>query len=165
MVDFASVLEISATDFVLLVVFVYVIYRLFFKKSPEPIPSSTVKMVAPMKKQDMTIQQLKKYNGIDDDHICFAILGDIYDVTRGRDFYGPGSAYENLAGHDATRSLATMDVKAVKEGYDDHSGLTADDLEEAKGWAETLKFKYPIVGRLLKPGEEPKDYGDEVAKL
>lgn len=47
----------------------------------------------------------------------------VYDVTRGHSFYGPGGAYGNLAGHDATRALAKMDVKAVSDEWDDHAGL------------------------------------------
>uniref|UniRef100_A0A914E8W8 Cytochrome b5 heme-binding domain-containing protein n=1 Tax=Acrobeloides nanus TaxID=290746 RepID=A0A914E8W8_9BILA len=113
----------------------------------------------------MTVEELKVYNGTDNEHICMAVLGKIYDVTRGRDFYGPGSAYENLAGHDATRALANMDVKLVKDNYDDTSDLTPSELEEVKEWAERLSFKYPVVGQLLKPDEKPQDYGDQLAEL
>uniref|UniRef100_A0A915MNP2 Thioredoxin domain-containing protein n=1 Tax=Meloidogyne javanica TaxID=6303 RepID=A0A915MNP2_MELJA len=58
-----------------------------------------------------------------------------------------------LAGHDATRALGRMNIKLVKDEYDDHSEMTADDLEEAKEWEQRLSFKYPLVGRLLAPGE------------
>uniref|UniRef100_A0A914YKI1 Cytochrome b5 heme-binding domain-containing protein n=1 Tax=Panagrolaimus superbus TaxID=310955 RepID=A0A914YKI1_9BILA len=161
--DFAGVLELGYFDILCIVLLFYVVYRLFFKAAPELPPPP--KMAPPMKKQDMTVEELKKYNGIDDEHICLAVLGDIYDVTRGKNFYGPGSAYEPLAGHDATRALANMDVRMVKNEYDDISDLTAVDKDEAKNWADSFKFKYPIVGRLLAPGEKPKDYNDELASL
>ncbi|KAE9554698.1 hypothetical protein FO519_002108 [Halicephalobus sp. NKZ332] len=163
MVDLGSVLEVSYVDVLLIALLCYVIYRMFFKKE-EPLPPPP-KLPPAIKKQDLTTEELKKYNGVEDEHICIAVLGTIYDVTRGKTFYGPGSAYENLAGHDATRALANMDVKMVKDEYDDLSDLTAVDLDEAKGWADNFKFKYPVVGRLLKPGEKPNDYGDELAKL
>ena len=31
-----------------------------------------------------------------------ACLGDIYDVTKGKDFYGPGGPYNNFAGRCAS---------------------------------------------------------------
>lgn len=40
-----------------------------------------------------------------------ACLGDIYDVTKGSDFYGPEGPYNNFAGrcalYDGTRSACT----------------------------------------------------------
>lgn len=194
--DFAGVLELGYFDILCIVLLFYVVYRLFFKKAPELPPPP--KMAPPMKKQDMSVEELKKYNGVEDEHICLAVLGNvsfirfykdtlvnnyfqIYDVTRGKNFYGPGSAYEPLAGHDATRALANMDVRMVKDEYDDISDLSAVDKDEAKNWADSFKclfklshylriiysflVKYPIVGRLLAPEEKPKDYNDELASL
>ncbi|KAF7636887.1 Cytochrome b5 heme-binding domain-containing protein [Meloidogyne graminicola] len=157
MTSVAGLFEVTAIDIVLLVLFIYVVYKLFFKKY-EVIEPPTQEKVEPLEKRDMTIEQLKRYNGVDDEHICFALLGNIYDVTKGKDFYGPQAAYGVLAGHDATRALGTMNLKLVKDGYDDHSGMTADDLEEAKEWEHRLScVKYPLVGRLLPPEEEEKE--------
>ena len=50
---------------------------------PPPLPR--------MKKKDMTLTELKKYDGSDPDgRVCVAVLGKIYDVTKGKRFYGPG---------------------------------------------------------------------------
>jgi hypothetical protein len=46
-----------------------------------------------------------------------------------------------LAGHDATRALAKMDIKLVKDEYDDLTGLNDDDLEEAKEWEQRMACK------------------------
>uniref|UniRef100_A0A915CXK7 Cytochrome b5 heme-binding domain-containing protein n=1 Tax=Ditylenchus dipsaci TaxID=166011 RepID=A0A915CXK7_9BILA len=123
---------------------------------PPPVPQ-----IPPLKKQDMTVEQLKKYNGVEDEHICFALLGKIYDVTKGRDFYGVDGAYGALAGHDATRALGTMNIKLVKDEWDDTSDLSPTDLEDAKDWAERMEMKYPVVGRLLAPGEEASVYEEQ----
>uniref|UniRef100_A0A7E4ZWT9 Cytochrome b5 heme-binding domain-containing protein n=1 Tax=Panagrellus redivivus TaxID=6233 RepID=A0A7E4ZWT9_PANRE len=163
MVEIGSVLEISYFDIALLVVLVYVVYRMFLKKA-DPLPPPP-KRVPPLPKQDMTVEQLRKYNGTDDEHICIALLGEIFDVTRGKNFYGPDTAYAPLAGHDATRALANMDLKLVQEEYDDPSTLSEVDKDEAKNWADTFRVKYPVVGRLLAPGEEPKDYKGEEATM
>lgn len=69
------------------------------------------------------------------------LILQIYDVTRGKSFYGPDSAYESLAGHDATRSFALFDVKAVKDEYDDLSGLNESDLSDALEWEEKFRGK------------------------
>jgi hypothetical protein len=52
-----------------------------------------------------------------------------------------------LAGHDATRALAKMDIKLVKDGYDDHSGLNNEDLEEAKEWEQRLACSFVFGGK------------------
>ena len=47
-----------------------------------------------MKKQDMTNAQLLQYDGSNaDGRICVAVNGKIFDVTRGKRFYGPGTLY------------------------------------------------------------------------
>uniref|UniRef100_A0A0K0G1R1 Cytochrome b5 heme-binding domain-containing protein n=1 Tax=Strongyloides venezuelensis TaxID=75913 RepID=A0A0K0G1R1_STRVS len=135
---------------------------MFIRKEPEiPMP----KIIPPLKKQDLTLEELKKYNGKDDEHICFAILGKILDVSKSPNFYGPGGPYGSLCGHDATRALATMDPKNVKDEYDDISDLTDGEKETAKDWLDKLSMKYPTVGRLLADGEKPNDYGDQVSKV
>ncbi|KAH7731469.1 VEM-1 protein [Aphelenchoides avenae] len=159
----SSLFEVGATDIVIIVLAAYVIYRLFFKRA-DPVPPPP-KRIPPLKKQDMTLEELRKYDGVQDEHILLALLGNIYDVSRGRDFYGPEGPYGPLAGHDATRAFATFDHKNVKEDYDDISDLTASDLEDAKEWVEKLAYKYPVVGKLIRPGEERTDYGDAMAVI
>jgi hypothetical protein len=99
MVSFAGLFEVTAignyqhiidtipfkvnfhSDFVLLVLFVYVVYKLFFKKR-EIVELPMQKQVEPLKKQDLTVEQLKQYNGVDDEHICMAICGKVIDEMR-----------------------------------------------------------------------------------
>lgn len=84
-----------------------------------------------------------------------AVRGRIFDVSRGRNFYGPGGPYSNFAGRDASRGLAN--------GSFDEDMLTADlnaplfdlstfdrDQEEAlMGWEERFSEKYDVVGKLV----------------
>ena len=50
---------------------------------PPPLP--------PLKKQDMTLIQLKQYDGTGEEgRVCVAVNGKVYDVTKGKRFYGPG---------------------------------------------------------------------------
>ena len=50
-----------------------------------------------MKKKDMTLTELKKHDGSDPEgRVCVAVLGKIYDVTKGKKFYGPGKKRAKL---------------------------------------------------------------------
>lgn len=56
----------------------------------------------------MTDDELKAYDGSDPAKpIYLAINGTIYDVSNGRNFYGPGGSYHFFAGADASRSFIT----------------------------------------------------------
>lgn len=47
-------------------------------------------MPPPLEKHDMTLDELKQYDGKGTDgRVCIAIMGKIFDCTRGRKFYGP----------------------------------------------------------------------------
>lgn len=114
----------------------------------------------------MTLSELKKFDGVQDEHILFGLNGTIYDVSRGRSFYGPGGPYGTLAGRDATRALGTMDAKAVRDEWDDCADLKPDERESADEWEASFKYKYPTVGKLVKTHAEKTVYGEgEMSKV
>merc|ERR1711939_717234 len=87
--------------------------------------------------------------------VFLAVRGKVYDVTSGRNFYGPGGPYENFAGRDATRGLAcqsfdedmlTKDLDGPLDPCDD---LPPEQLENLKGWIERFDEKYLVVGKLV----------------
>merc|ERR1719447_1685079 len=142
---------------------VYLIYQILFS-SREPTPVEPEKPMPPMKKQDMTLQQLRVYDGESeacDGSICVAVNGKIFDVTRGKRFYGPGGPYSGFAGRDASRGLATFSVEPVSDDYDDLSDLKPSEMEQVQEWELQFSEKYDLVGKLLKPGEESRSYSDE----
>lgn len=78
----------------------------------------------------------------------------MFDVSSGRQFYGPSGPYSNFAGHDASRGLALNSfdfdvIKSFGEGIDDLEGLNKEEQEALDGWEEHFKKKYPIVGDLV----------------
>jgi len=106
----------------------------------------------------MTLDELKNYDGKGaDKRICIAILGKVYDCTKGHRFYGPGGPYAPLAGHDATRALAHFDVEAVKEEWDDVSDLTPYQMSSVNEWKEQFSERYDYVGRLVRDSSEKQD--------
>lgn len=58
--------------------------------------------------------------------------------------------------------MATFSVTSSdKPEYDDLSDLTPMEMESVREWEAQFKEKYILVGRLLKPGEQPTNYSDE----
>ncbi|CAJ0941425.1 unnamed protein product, partial [Mesorhabditis belari] len=165
MVEFGSLLEISAWDFVLLSILAVLVYRWWKRQNTPDVERPVVPKIPPTEMMDLTIEELLKYNGTTDPHIFFALNGTIFDVTRGANFYGPDGPYGALAGHDATRSLATMDTKAVKTEWDNCDDLTPSERDSANEWEASFKFKYPTVGKLVKSQEEKKDYEGKIAGI
>merc|ERR1712083_456391 len=136
---------------------------ILFQKDEEPVFNPEPPM-PPMKKQDMTLQQLRQYDGVSESNagrICVAVNGKIFDVTKGKRFYGPGGPYSGFAGRDASRGLATFSVEPVSDEYDDLSDLKPSEMEQVQEWELQFSEKYELVGRLLKPGEEGRSYSDE----
>ncbi|KAM9329517.1 membrane-associated progesterone receptor component 2 [Gastrophryne carolinensis] len=116
-----------------------------------------------MKRRDFSVQQLLEYDGVRNPRILLAINGKVFDVTKGRKYYGPDGLYGRFAGRDASRGLATfcIEKEALRDEYDDLSDLNAVQMESVREWEMQFKEKYECVGRLLKPGEEPSEYTDE----
>jgi len=95
----------------------------FYNKSLNSHPSN----LQTLNEQDLktfTLDQLKKYNGNDDNlPVYLAYQGLVYDVSAGRKFYKKGGSYHYLAGKDSTTEL----------------NLVGGDI---------IKRKYPVIGKL-----------------
>ena len=117
--------------------------RFFAKKDapPPPLPEAEAR--------DYTLAELSEYDGSDPGKpLLLAIRGQVYDVGRGRDFYGPGGPYGMFAGKDCTRALAKVafDPELFTGDLD---GLGRDELDKLEEWIEVFEGKYRRVGRLL----------------
>ncbi|XP_045203961.2 membrane-associated progesterone receptor component 1-like [Mercenaria mercenaria] len=160
---FMSELLSSPLNLALLGVCGFLLYKIIMgQKKQEPAPPREPELPK-LKKQDMTLEQLREFDGKGPDgRILLAANGKVFDVTRGKRFYGPGGPYGLFAGRDASRALATFSMTddVFRNEYDDLSDLTSMQMESVREWEMQFTEKYDYVGRLLKPGEQPRDYSD-----
>ena len=74
----------------------------------------------------ITPEELKKYDGTEGSPgLYIAILGQVFDVSKGKDHYGPGGGYSFFAGKDGSRAFVTGEFN--EEGLiDDLTGLDTE---------------------------------------
>lgn len=134
-----------------LAVALYTIYTMLRPSPPPALPREPPATVF----RTFNPRTLLPYNGTDGMPVYLAVRGRVFDVTAGRNFYGPGGPYANFAGRDATRGLACqsfdeeMLTKDLGGPLDKLEGLSSDELENLRGWEERFTSKYLVVGKLV----------------
>lgn len=77
-----------------------------------------------------------------------AILGRVYDVDKGDQYYGPKGGYNFFTGCDGSKAFITGDF--TDNGLtDDISELSPTQLIELTDWAEFYNKDYNYVGKLI----------------
>ncbi|KAL3858434.1 hypothetical protein ACJMK2_013105 [Sinanodonta woodiana] len=93
----------------------------------------------------LTKAELAKHTGEDGGTIYLAILGKVFDVTKGRQHYGPAGSYSFFTGKDASRAFVSGDF--TSQGLtDDVSGLSWNDVLGLTEWVEFYKKDYTHIG-------------------
>eukprot|EP00930_Biecheleria_cincta_P079304 TRINITY_DN67097_c0_g1_i1.p1 TRINITY_DN67097_c0_g1~~TRINITY_DN67097_c0_g1_i1.p1 ORF type:complete len:186 (+),score=24.24 TRINITY_DN67097_c0_g1_i1:32-559(+) len=106
-----------------------------------------------LESREWRVGELQAYDGGDAEKpILIGVNGDVFNVWRGRDFYGADGPYNEFAGRDATRLLAKH---IVDPSEDDHQPLTTSEREEMQNWKDYFKHKYEHVGTLVKQDGTP----------
>lgn len=152
----------SPLNLVLVTIITVLVYKIF-RSRQQPAVAPPPEPELPRLRKDFTVAELKAFDGTQPDgRVLVAVNGTVYDVTKGKRFYGPGGPYAAFGGRDASRGLATFSVTSNdKDEYDDLSDLSPMEMESVREWEMQFKEKYVLVGRLLKPGEQPTSYSDE----
>lgn len=93
---------------------------------------------------EITLEELRGYTGADVTRpILLAVRGKIFDVSRGRDFYGPGGGYNLFAGHECACALAKMSLQ-TEDLHGDLSGVTPEQLGYLREWEDKFNEKYTV---------------------
>ncbi|CAG8002172.1 unnamed protein product [Penicillium salamii] len=153
----AEVMTIATPiNFILGSLFIVLLYWHFRPKAPIDLPRGPPPTVF----KTYTPKTLIEFNGEDNRPVYLAVRGRIFDVSPGRNFYGPGGPYENFAGRDASRGLAhqsfdeDMLTKDLDAPLDDLKDLDAEQLENLQSWEDRFSEKYLVVGKLVAVGDE-----------
>ncbi|KOB73978.1 putative cytochrome b5 domain containing 2, partial [Operophtera brumata] len=62
--------------------------------------------------------QLSNYNGLVEDKLYLAVLGSVFDVSKGAKYYAKGGSYHYFVGKDGSRALVTGDFTDESENKD-----------------------------------------------
>ncbi|KAJ2028429.1 steroid binding [Coemansia sp. RSA 376] len=120
-----------------------------------------------MSSQKFTLRELQAYTGLrKGERILLGLNGNVYDVSAGASFYGPGNGYSVFAGRDSTVGLAKGSLLRSNMPGPGDAPTTLDKLSETEkkavlDWEEKLKKKYPVVGMLVKESPEKEDQEEE----
>jgi membrane-associated progesterone receptor component len=134
----------------------------YLRLRPKTIPTLS-KPDPPIVFRTFTPLSLLENDGTKGKPIYFAVRGRVFDVTPGKNFYGPGGPYSTFAGHDASRGLAlgsfdsvhlTKDLEGPLDKLDD---LTDYQKEALGDWESKFLAKYLTVGKLVSVADEAKE--------
>jgi membrane-associated progesterone receptor component len=146
-------------NIILVAVLVYTAYALLKPSPPAALPKEEPAVVF----KNFTPQTLLPFNGEGGAPVYLAVRGRVFDVTKGRNFYGPGGPYANFAGRDASRGLAKgsfdedMLTKDLEGPLDTLTDLGPDELEALQGWEDRFLEKYLVVGKLVAAADLGKE--------
>ena len=89
-----------------------------------------------------------KYDGKDPSlPIYLAIRGVIFDVTKGKDYYGPDGVYP-FAGRECARALAKMSTD-ITDCTADVQDCSLAEMDTLRDWEARFQSKYIIVGKVV----------------
>lgn len=80
-------------------------------------------------------------------HACVSLLAP-YKRNR---VLSPAGIYP-FAGHEVARAFALTSTE-LSDCTDNLEGLGAMELDNLKEWEGKFNWKYPVVGKLIKPGK------------
>jgi len=116
--------------------------------SPKTIMQPPRGDLDPPKHDPLTLAALAAFDGSDASKpIYVSIKGDVFDVTRKRDVYGPGGSYNIFAGRDGSRGLGLSSLK-LEDAVPDYSALAENERKVLDDWHAFFTKRYNVVGRV-----------------
>lgn len=110
----------SPLNLVLIAVIVYLVYKIVKSNFESDVEVPPPPPQLPKIRKDLTVSELKKYDGTQPDgRVLLAVNCVIFDVTKGKKFYGPGKCYTYLATNFILKlCLLKLEYKSVSKGQD-----------------------------------------------
>ncbi|KAH8408957.1 hypothetical protein KR009_004545 [Drosophila setifemur] len=109
-----------------------------------------------------TPAELAKFDGEEGRPIYLALLGSVFDVTRGIKHYGAGCSYNFFVGRDASVSFISGEFETYDpKTADDVLALKPDDLIGLANWRDFYQKDYVYMGKLI--GRFYNEQGDRTA--
>ncbi|KAK7208514.1 cytochrome b5, partial [Myxozyma melibiosi] len=143
----------------LIFVCVYLVYRTIFPSLASDHDHVRAKEAAltrsePIVFSTFTPKTLAPHNGTDQPRVLMGIRGRVYDVSAGRNFYGPGGPYSNFAGRDASRGLAKGSFEEdmltdIDKPLDKLEDLMPEEINALNDWESHFRGKYILCGELI----------------
>lgn len=107
--------------------------------------------------RNFTVGQLAYFDGKkdkdgDDKPVYLSLNGIVFDVSEGRNFYGPEGPYELFAGHECGVALAKMSFDTeFLDNLDAVDDLKHGEKMELENWIDKFTHYrcYPVMGRLI----------------
>lgn len=98
--------------------------------------------------REYTVDELFENDGRNGKPIWLSAKGEIFDVTKGADFYGPEGGYSLMAGRDASRSLSLVSLERKDIENNRLDDLSAADIMTLDQWRMNFHTKYTCLGTL-----------------
>lgn len=145
-----------------ILVIIFLLYLKFCKRTKKEDESSSESEEEVIKEREVTLNELKKYNGKDNEHKkCWvSVRGKVYDVTKSG-FYGVGGPYNIFAGHDCSICLAKNSFDPSLLDKFDLSALKFAENETIDGYIQQFELKYDCIGWLKEYKDVNKDEKEE----
>jgi len=108
--------------------------------------------------RNFTAKQLRHFDGSTDEStgepksVYLSVKGTVFDVSSGRNFYGPGGPYGMFAGRECGAALATFSFdESLLDDITACESLGVGEKEELDNWLTKFEHHrcYPIKGRLV----------------
>lgn len=95
-----------------------------------------------------TEEEVRKYDGTNlSVTIYLIILGEVFDVTRGRMYYAPEMGYAHFSGRDGSRAFITGD--SFEGSIPDILNMTRLEQLGVEGWRTFYHKEYTYLGRYI----------------